>query len=57
VHPDLVVGDVGSERAAAVLAGLEEQGLLVRPGRLDELFEQRAQERPAALKAEHGIPA
>jgi len=29
-HPDLIVGDVSSERAAAVLAQMEEQGLIVR---------------------------
>jgi hypothetical protein len=28
-HPDLVVGDVSSERAAEVLAKLEEQGMIV----------------------------
>lgn len=56
-HPDLVVGDVGSERAAAVLAQMEEQGLIVGRDKVEELAEQKAQARLQALMAEHGIPA
>src|SRR5512133_4333980 len=55
-HPDLIVGDVSSERAAAILEQLEELGLLVRPSRVAELAEEMAQERLAALKQEHGLP-
>jgi hypothetical protein len=56
-HPDLIVGDVGSERAEAILEQLEELGLLVRPSRVEELAEKRAHELLTALRAEHGIPA
>jgi hypothetical protein len=58
VASGLVVNkDVSSGRAAEILAALEESGLLVRPGRLEELVEVRAQERVKALREEHGIPA
>jgi hypothetical protein len=55
-HPDLIVGDVSAERCAEIFAGLEEVGLIVSGARVEELAERRAQERLAALKAEHGIP-
>ena len=54
-HPDLVVGDVRSERAAAVLALMEERGLIVGPERVEELAEEKAQERLLALRQEHGV--
>jgi hypothetical protein len=59
MHPDLqvIVGDISSERAERVFEQLEKDGLLVRKHRLEELVEERAQERLAALRAEHGIPA
>jgi hypothetical protein len=56
-HPDLIVGDVSSERAQAILEGLEERGLIAGRGKIEQLAEQLAQERLAALRAEHGIPA
>jgi hypothetical protein len=49
------VGDVSSERAAAIFEQLEERGLLVRPSRVEELAEKKAQERLLALKEEHGL--
>jgi hypothetical protein len=55
-HPDLILGDVSTERCAEIFAGLEEVGLIVSGARVEELAERRAQERLAALKAEHGIP-
>jgi hypothetical protein len=56
-HPDLIVGDVSSERARAILEGLEEVGLIVPRGRLEEMAETRALELLAAMKQEHGILA
>jgi hypothetical protein len=52
-----VPGDVSAERCEAILATLEEHGLLVPGHKVDELVEQKAQERLQVLKAEHGIPA
>jgi hypothetical protein len=52
-----VPGDVSSEEAEAILATLEERGLLVPRGRVEAMAEEIAQERLAALKQEHGIPA
>jgi hypothetical protein len=51
----VVDNDVSSERAAEILAGLEEVGLLVSRGRVEEMAEERAQERLTALKQEHGL--
>jgi hypothetical protein len=51
----LVLGDVGTERAQAILAQLEEKGLLVPKARVTELAEEMATERLAALKQEHGL--
>ena len=56
-HPDLIVGDVRSERAQAILAALEERGLIVGRGKVEQMAEQLAQERLQALREEHGIPA
>jgi hypothetical protein len=56
-HPDLIVGAVSPERCEAVLEGLEQVGLLVRPSKVEELAEARALELLQAMKAEHGIPA
>jgi hypothetical protein len=56
-HPDLVVADLDTEQAAATLAELEEMGLIVSHGRVEELAEQKAKERLATLKQEHGIIA
>jgi hypothetical protein len=56
-HPDLSSVVVGSEKARAIIRGLEEIGLVVPRGRLEELAEARALELLASLKAEHGIPA
>jgi hypothetical protein len=54
----LVVDNVvDADRAAEVLQGLEEVGLIVPRGRLEEMAEARALELLASLKAEHGIPA
>jgi hypothetical protein len=54
----LVVGSVvTSEQAEETLRGLEEIGLLVRRGSLEEMAEEVAQQRLVALKQEHGIPA
>jgi hypothetical protein len=44
-HPDLVGRIPTSSEAAEILHGLEEVGLLVRPHRVEELAEQKAQER------------
>jgi hypothetical protein len=55
LHPHLIVGDVSPEAAERIFAGLEEVGLLVRPGRVEELAEQKAQERLLALRQEHGV--
>jgi hypothetical protein len=58
MHPDLIspVGEISAEAAERVFEGLEEVGLIVRRHRLEELVEERAQERLLALKAEHGVP-
>jgi hypothetical protein len=53
----VVNNDVDPERAAGILAALEESGLLVRSCRVEELVEERTQQRLAAMKQEHGIPA
>jgi hypothetical protein len=54
----LVVDNVAtSEQAALTLEGLEEIGLLVRRGKVEEMAEARAMELLAAMKQEHGIPA
>jgi hypothetical protein len=50
-----LVGDASAEPAEQILGGLEEAGLLVRRHKVEEMAEQRAQERLAALKAEHGL--
>jgi hypothetical protein len=47
--------DMGEGGAAAVLRGLEEVGLLVPRGKVEEVAEKLAQERLAALKAEHAL--
>jgi hypothetical protein len=52
----LVVDNVVSaDRAAAILESLEELGLVAGRGKIEERAEQIAQERLAALKAEHGL--
>jgi hypothetical protein len=43
------------ERDEAVIAGLEEIGLIAGRGRIEERAEEIAQERLVALKAEHGL--
>jgi hypothetical protein len=54
----LVVDNVvDADRAAEVLQGLEEVGLVVPRGRLEEMAEARALELLAAMKQEHGILA
>jgi hypothetical protein len=55
VHPDLIVGDISPEAAERIFEELEEIGLIVRSHRLEELVEERAQQRLAALKQEHGL--
>jgi hypothetical protein len=57
LHPDLTRAVFSDAKAAAVLEGLEEVGLIVPRGRLEEMAEARALELLASLKAEHGIPA
>jgi hypothetical protein len=60
LHPELrgpIVGRMTSEAAEAAFRQLEEVGLLVRRGKVEERAEELAQERLAALRAEHGIPA
>lgn len=57
MHPDLIVGDASPERAAAILDGLEEFGLLVPRGKVEDRAEELAQERPPSLKAEHRVVA
>ena len=52
-----VPGDVNAEQAEATLAILEERGLIVSRGKVEELAGARALELLGALKAEHGIPA
>jgi hypothetical protein len=52
-----VPGDVNAEQAEATLAILEERGLIVSRGKVEELAEARALELLGASKAEHGIPA
>jgi hypothetical protein len=47
---------VGFQKAAAVIRGLEEIGLVAGQWRIEELVEERAQERLKVLKAEHGLP-
>jgi hypothetical protein len=49
-------GDVSAERCEAILASLEECGLLVRRSKVEEMAEARAMELLVALKAEHGVP-
>jgi hypothetical protein len=56
-HPEVVVGDISPERAAATLAGLEEVGLIAPVSRVKDLAEERAAELLRALREEHGIPA
>jgi hypothetical protein len=51
----VVANDVDAERAARILQGLEERGLIVRPHRVEEMAEERAQARLAALRSEHGV--
>jgi hypothetical protein len=51
----VVLYDFGPERAAKVFEQLEEVGLLVPRGKVEERAEQIAQERLVALKAEHGL--
>jgi hypothetical protein len=46
-----------SEQCEAIFEQLAERGLLVSGHKVEELVEQRAQERLSALKQEHGIPA
>jgi hypothetical protein len=54
----LVVDNVVSaDRAAEILEGLEELGLVAGRETIERRAEERAQERLAALKQEHGIPA
>ena len=54
----LVVDNVVSaDRAAEILEALEEIGLVAGRDKIEERAEQIAQERLAALKAEHGLPA
>lgn len=55
-HPDLTNVVVDEMQAQEILEALEEVGLVVRRGTLEEMAEEMAQERLAALKAEHGIP-
>jgi hypothetical protein len=55
LHPDLVAGDISVEDAERIFEGLEEIGLIVRSHRLEEYVETRAQERLAALRAEHSL--
>jgi hypothetical protein len=50
-----VPGDVSAADAERTLRALEERGLLVRPSRVEELAEERAQARLQALRAEHGL--
>lgn len=57
MNSDLTTKVVSSERAAAILRGLEKVGLVVRRGTLEAMAEEIAQERLAALKQEHGILA
>jgi hypothetical protein len=54
-HPDLVRTVVSSERAAVILEGLEEMGLVAGREKIEQRAEQLAQERLVALKAEHGL--
>ena len=44
------------EREAATFAALEEMGFVAGRGKIEERAEEIAQERLAALKAEHGVP-
>jgi hypothetical protein len=50
-----VPSDVSPEMAAEVIQGLEEVGLLVSLSKVEERAEEIAQERLAALKAEHAL--
>jgi hypothetical protein len=54
-HPDLVRTVVSSERAAEILEGVEEMGLVAGREKIEQRAEQLAQERLVALKAEHGL--
>jgi hypothetical protein len=53
----VVDNDVDAERAAAIFEVLEERGLIVGRGKVEEMAEARAMELLAAIKQEHGIPA
>jgi hypothetical protein len=53
----LVVDNVvPADRAAEILAGLEEMGLIAGRGRIDELAQRRAEELTRAFCEEHGLP-
>jgi hypothetical protein len=54
-HPDLLLGDVSPERAAEILAGLVETGVL--DWKVEELAQRRAEELTRAFREEHGLPA
>jgi hypothetical protein len=54
----LVVDNVvDADRAAEILDGLEEMGLVAGRETIEQRAEQIARDRLKVLKAEHGIPA
>jgi hypothetical protein len=55
ISSGLVVHNVvPADRAAEILAGLEEMGLIA--GRIEELAQRRAEELTRAFREEHGLP-
>jgi len=55
--PDLIAREPNPEQVAVMFVALEERGLVAPISRVEKLAEQKAQERLAALREEHGIPA
>jgi hypothetical protein len=53
--PDLIARERNPERAAVMFEMLEEVGLVAPISRVELLAEQKAQERLAALRQEHGV--
>jgi hypothetical protein len=51
--PDLIAREPNPEQVAVIFEALEEMGLVAPISRIEELAEQKAQERLTALKAEH----
>jgi hypothetical protein len=57
ISSGLVVDDVvPADRAAEILAALEEMGLIAGRGRIEELTQRRAAELTRAFREEHGLP-